>query len=69
MALRQCVQPDVVHRCHHGLFLIRINIYLLPFTQLSQNLSYFFPLLSVKYFSPIFRCKYDVAFAIPARMR
>ena len=54
---------------HHGLFLIRINIYLLPFTQLSQNLSYFFPLLSVKYFSPIFRCKYDVAFAIPARMR
>ena len=44
------------------------NFYLLPLTQLSQYFSYFFPLLSVKYFSPIFWGKYYVIFAIPTRM-
>ena len=35
------------------------DVYALPFTQLSENLSHFFPVLSVENFSPVLRGEYN----------
>ena len=43
------------------------DVYALPFTQLSENLSHFFPVLSVENFSPVLRGENYVVFAIPFR--